>query len=621
MRLAKFKSIRVSILVSFSVLIITALLIFTVFSMRYTEDAVIENSQDYAMQLVGQVNGNLDTYIDYMGNIAYMVIESPDAGVFLRDVSDGSKSEARSPQDDARSVMEQRSEDAKKRLTAQFCTILDSRPDISNVGILGENGRFLINRGDDVLNEYVDYRDVDWYQNAVQEGRQVQEGEKVQSSVSASHVQNVIEGSYPWVVTLSAPIVDREAGKVLGVFFVDLNYSSINSLGENISLGSRGYVFLIDDGAHIIYHPQQQLLYSGVKKERISEVLEKGEGSFVVKEQNDSRVYTFCRSEKTGWTAVGVSYLSELMKNRSEMQNFYMLSAPVLFVAAILLAGLISREITRPLKRLQKSMKEVEKGHFDCGEVIVEEDNEIAELGTNFNMMKRRILELMEQNVQEQREKRKSELNALQSQINPHFLYNTLDSIIWMAESGKTGEVVLMTSSLARLLRESISNEDEIVTIEREIGYTKSYLTIQKMRYKDQLEFEIEVQPETMKMPIVKLVIQPLVENAIYHGIKYAKDKGLLRIEVRLVREKLLITIADNGPGMDRETVSHILEKKETNGRRGRVGIYNVHNRLQLYYGADYGLSYQSFPGIGTTVTVTIPNPNWKEEEDETFIW
>lgn len=600
LRLLHFKSIRTSILVSFSILIVSALLIFIVFSIDYTEDAVIENSQDYAMQLVEQVNGNLDTYIDYMGNIAYMITENQDAGVFLANENTVEAQEAR------------------MRLTEQFETILDSRPDISNIGILGENGKYLINRGDVKLNEYVDYKSVDWYENAL-EGGDILSGD-FRASISPSHVQNIIKDSYPWVVTLSTTIMDKKSKETLGVFFADLNYSSINSLGENISLGNRGYVFIVDDEANIIFHPQQQLLYSGVKTERIEEVLTGQAGSFVVKEKNDSKVYTFGYSEKTGWTAVGVSYLSELMKNRTDMQNAYFLSGLVLFAAAILLASLISREISRPLKQLQRSMKEVERGNFTLTELKIDADNEISDLGTTFQIMTARIQELMHEIVREQDEKRKSELNALQSQINPHFLYNTLDSIIWMAESGQDQEVVLMTSALAKLLRQSISNEDEIVTIEKEIAYTKSYLTIQKMRYKDQLEYEIDVEPETLQMPIVKLSIQPLVENAIYHGIKYSSQKGLLSVSVKARKEKLIITIADNGPGMEKEVADHILEKPNRKGKSGRVGVYNVHNRLQLYYGPQYGLSYESAPGVGTMVFITIPNPAWKGAEDETVI-
>lgn len=223
-----------------------------------------------------------------------------------------------------------------------------------------------------------------------------------------------------------------------------------------------------------------------------------------------------------------------------------------------------------------------------------------------------KIQKLMEENTWEQEEKRKNELKALQSQINPHFLYNTLDSIIWMAESGKDQEVVLMTSALGKLLRQSISNEAEKVSIETEISYTRSYLTIQKMRYKDQLEYEIDIDEDIMKKEIVKLVIQPLVENSIYHGIKYLDGKGMIWITGGIVGDDIVLSVRDNGVGIGKDTITKIfegeMEKKSEGRNRNHVGIYNVHNRLQLHYGKKYGLSYRSAPGLGTTVFITIPN-------------
>ena len=213
----------------------------------------------------------------------------------------------------------------------------------------------------------------------------------------------------------------------------------------------------------------------------------------------------------------------------------------------------------------------------------------------------------MEQNVEEQRQKRKSELRALQAQINPHFLYNTLDSIIWMAEWGKTKEVVLMTSSLAKLLRQSISNQNELVRVEEEVEYTRSYLTIQKMRYKDKLEYDIQVSPEALGQKIPKLVLQPLVENAIYHGIKYKEGKGVVRIEGWLERKELILRILDDGIGMTEEQLEKIFEKRETDIKKNGVGVLNVHERIQLYYGKDYGLRFSSTLGEGTAVEVHIP--------------
>ena len=252
-------------------------------------------------------------------------------------------------------------------------------------------------------------------------------------------------------------------------------------------------------------------------------------------------------------------------------------------------------------------MAKVQEGDFETADVEVVSGNEIGSLTTSFNVMTHRIQELMEQNIYEQKEKRKSELKALQSQINPHFLYNTLDSIIWMAEGKKNEEVVLMTASLARLLRQSISNEDELVPIGQEVEYARSYLTIQKMRYKDKLEFQIDVAPEISNIMIIKLVLQPIIENAIYHGLKYKESIGLLIVHGYAQDNHAVLEIIDNGIGMDEETLEHIFEKHKVNYHSNGVGVYNVQKRLQLYYGSDYGITYKSRVGEGTMATITIP--------------
>jgi two-component system sensor histidine kinase YesM len=261
-------------------------------------------------------------------------------------------------------------------------------------------------------------------------------------------------------------------------------------------------------------------------------------------------------------------------------------------------------------------MARVQEGDFDAADLEIPSENEIGSLTISFNVMTHKIQELMEQNIHEQEEKRKSEMKALQSQINPHFLYNTLDSIIWMAEGRKNEEVVLMTASLARLLRQSISNEDEVVSVGQEVEYARSYLTIQKMRYKDKLEFIIDVDPCISEVPIVKLVLQPIIENAIYHGLKYKESKGMLILRGYQKEKDVVLEIIDDGVGMDEETLTHIFEKHKVNYHSNGVGVYNVQQRLRLYYGSQYGLTYRSEKGKGTTATILIPGA--EENENET---
>ena len=164
-----------------------------------------------------------------------------------------------------------------------------------------------------------------------------------------------------------------------------------------------------------------------------------------------------------------------------------------------------------------------------------------------------------------------------------------------------------MTASLARLLRQSISNEDEVVPVSQEVEYARGYLTIQKMRYKDKLEFEISVDPSILNIPLIKLVLQPVIENAIYHGLKYKESKGLLQVKGFMKDGNAVLQVIDNGVGMDEETLAHIYDRHKVNYHSNGVGVYNVQKRLQLYYGSEYGITYESKKGEGTTATITIP--------------
>ena len=528
--IGRFRSIRSAILSSYFLIVMVAVAVFAMVALRYTEKTVLENAEEYSIQLIEQVNSDIDSYMDYLHNISVLIASDGDVHDYLFNEK----------------LTEAERRERFVRITRQFGTIMETRDDIVNIGIVGENDRYIINSGYFKVNENVEMKSLPWVQKAY-EKRGI-------TVISSSHVQNLVDGKYEWVITLGKALQNKMSRELEGLFFVDLNYSSISELCSGISFGSKGYIYILDANGNLIYHPQQQLLYSGLKTEKIQEVLESRESSFVTE---DGKLYSISKSRETGWTVVGVSYKEELLKNKEETSWIYLISAALIFLASLGMAYVLSY--------------------------------------------------LMEQNVEEQRQKRKSELRALQAQINPHFLYNTLDSIIWMAEWGKTKEVVLMTSSLAKLLRQSISNQNELVRVEEEVEYTRSYLTIQKMRYKDKLEYDIQVSPEVLGQKIPKLVLQPLVENAIYHGIKYKEGKGIVQIEGWIGQKELILRISDDGIGMTEAQLEKIFEKRETDIRKNGVGVLNVHERIQLYYGKDYGLRFSSTLGEGTVVEVRIP--------------
>lgn len=582
--LGKFHSIQNTIFVLMASLVLFAVITVTVISLNFTRSSIFENTVTYNRQLTGQVNADIDSYISYMENISSMLAENLDVKKYLF----GEGEEA---------------DEAGVQLLSQFSTVLSSREDIYNLGILQKNGKALLNEGKSKLNTYVDMEKQEWYRRAVEN--------KDSFYLSSAHVQHMIQGERPWVITLSRYIPDP-MNKEGGVLFVDLNYSAIRKLCDDSSVGKKGYIFILDEGGNIVYHPQQQQLYNELQTEYIDEVMNCQTDVLNMGNGDSARLYTISRSDTTGWTVVSCSYISELLKKSEEAQKIYMLMAVLLVAIALLISSFMAKSITQPILKLQSSMALIQEGDFRAGNVEVESRNEIGSLTETFNVMTLRIQELMEQNINEQKAKRKSEMKALQSQINPHFLYNTLDSIIWMAESGKNEEVVLMTASLARLLRQNISNEEEEISIFEEVEYCRNYLTIQKMRYKDKLEFRIDVAPEITSCQIIKLVLQPLIENAIYHGLKYKESKGLLELIGYAAGEDIIFEIRDNGVGMDEDTLNHIFERHTVNYRSNGVGVYNVERRIKLTYGQEYGITYKSRPGEGTVARVCIP----KERRD-----
>ena len=578
--IGKFSSIQSVIFATVAVLILSAVVIVTGVSMKFTNTSIFENSSEYTHTIIQQMNQNIDSYIDYMENIAYLISSNEDVQDYLFD--------------------EEIDNEGRYRILNQFQTILDSRSDIRNVGIISKNGRMLINDGSKSVNQDLDLNTQEWYATAL---------EKPNGPIlTSSHVQHIISGERPWVITLSRGIRDRSgSGEKEGVFFIDLNYSAISGLCDQSTVGTKGYAFILDAKGNIVYHPQQQQLYNELQTENISLIMDTDEDTVLTGTGNDGKLYSISRSEKTGWTVVDCTNVKELLSKSRQAQSVYVLTAIILVIVALLFSRFMARSITLPIQKLRDSMKKVQEGDFSVSDVVVDSKNEIGSLTKSFDVMTHRIHELMEQNVHEQEEKRKSELKALQSQINPHFLYNTLDSIIWMAEGKKNEEVVLMTASLARLLRQSISNEDEVVPIANEVEYARGYLTIQKMRYKDKLEFQIDVDSSILYIPLIKLVLQPIIENAIYHGLKYKESKGLLIVKGFMKDGNAVLQVIDDGVGMDEETLAHIYDKHKVNYHSNGVGVYNVQKRLKLYYGDDYGITYESEKGKGTTATITIP--------------
>ena len=589
-------SVRGTMILSFMLLISIIVLLVSLVSYYYTMNDIESISINYTVRLLGEINASIDSYIDNMKSMAKVVVENKD----VRDVM----AFYNRHHDKRLSYIEEKElERLRANAAAHMDIVANTRSDITNIAVISKYKDVVLSDVEKEVNENSEFNVTDWYLKPM--------SYKDEIVVSPSHVQNLVSGEYKWVISISKSVLDPETGEVTGVMVIDLNYRSIEAICENAQLGKNGYIYLIDRHKNIIYHPQQQLLYSGVKSELVEEILKMRDA--YLRDEVNNRIYTRNYSELTGWSAVGVVNVDELIKDKSSIIDFYFRLAGISILFAMTFAVLISTTITNPIKMLENTMHQVEVGNFDVRSEI-ELNNEIGHLSKTFNVMISRIKDLMEKTVRDEEEKRRSEIRALQAQINPHFLYNTLDTIIWMSAGGKNDEVVEVTSALARLFRTSISKGENLVTLLNEVENIKSYLTIQKMRYEDKLSWRVDVPPGLLGLMTPKLILQPIVENAVYHGVKMSQAGGEIAISARAEGERLTITIADSGVGMTAEQLEQLFVPRPDTDRG--IGVINVNNRIRLCFGEEYGLHYFSAPGEGTRVEIWLPVIEGGDEDD-----
>lgn len=431
---------------------------------------------------------------------------------------------------------------------------------------------------------------------------------------STPHVQNLFEDPdylYRWVVSLSRQVELTRAGAIeSGVLLVDMNFGGIEQICKNVDLGESGYLYLIDGDGEIIYHPRQQLIYASLLRENNRAAAGYEDGIHREKFGGETRQVTVKTVGYTGWKLVGVVPAESLASNHIQLRLFGIFVV-LFFIFFLVFVNLgVSERIAVPIKALEQSVKELEAGS-ETVDIAIGGPYEVQHLGNSIRSMVSTMRQLMDDIIRQEESKRKSELDVLQSQINPHFLYNTLDSIVWMIENNRYDDAIVMVTSLARLFRISLSRGRTLITVGEELEHARHYMTIQKMRFKNKFTSEIRADGEALGCETVKLVVQPIVENAIYHGMEYADGDGEILVWAHIEGEDLYIDVTDNGPGMRQEQVDRLLREDggpaaPSRGGSG-IGLRNVHQRIQLTYGKPYGLEIESEPDEGTTIRIHLP--------------
>lgn len=413
---------------------------------------------------------------------------------------------------------------------------------------------------------------------------------------------------YKYTISAVRLLKDDNFQEGIGMAFLSFKESAILDQYKNIKLPENSYIFVIDEHGNVISHKDRSLINTNLSnKNYIKNILAKNYGYITADIEGTKMLVTYYTSSKNGWKVIEVTPMKSLV-NESKVIGY--VTILVSFIC-ILLGGIffwiISSKITNPIKKLKDTMKVVEKGNF-AAKADEKELNEIGDLGHSFNFMIDEIKALIERSLKEEREKKDANYKALIAQINPHFLYNTLNSIKWMAIMQKADNIKNMTTSLGRLLQKSIKNIDNFVAIEEELSLVEDYLYIEKLRYDDKVNIEYIYDSEILKFYTPKFILQPAIENAIFHGIEPKSGTGNIVLEIKQEEKKIIFTVADNGVGMNEEKIYDLINEGENkiDGFSG-IGIKNVNQRIKQLFGEEFGIHIDSTIGQGTKVKITIP--------------
>ncbi len=476
-------------------------------------------------------------------------------------------------------------ESLRSSLMSRIDSLLQNDTNIQSIVVVSKDGRILSNEDNLDMSVSKDMMKEDWYIDSIQNTMPV---------LTGARMQNFSPDKAHWVISVSTEITG-ETGDNLGVVLMDMDYSVIEDHLRTLELGMDGYIFILNDKGDPVYHKDPSYFSDPDKRNKLLKIQSAGD-----RYDKNTNILTYQTSiENTGWNMVGVVSLDTLKMLEHQLFEAVTLTGGLLFCAVLLFGLLFTRRLSIPMTDLERGMREIEK----LAEVSLRKNSfyEIELLTENYNEMIRRIRQLMDDLSAKERTLRQAELNALISQINPHFLYNTLDTIIWMAEFNDSTKVIALTKSLAAFFRLSLNGGRELVTVADELEHVRQYLYIQKERYEDKLNYEIHASEDLLDYTVPKIILQPIVENSIYHGIKPLKGNGKITVCVKEENDSLIFTVTDNGVGFAPDSM-----KDQEPSHPGSVGLSNVNERLRLYYGEGYGAKIHSAPGAGCTVKLIL---------------
>lgn len=489
--------------------------------------------------------------------------------------------------------------DFSKQLNRFFNHIISFRLDIQSVLIYNLKGRFM-----STTNMSKDYCPLneDWFNETLKKN-----GSPIAIGTYYLNTTGNVSDANKYVFSVSRAIVNPDNYNAIAVIMINTNLNFFSKLLKQSIFIPGQRIVVVDTKGNIMFDTIESNILKELEPKYLDLVFNSINTTKSVILDNDSFLTSYYTSDLTGWKVLNIIPENELYKPIYETRTTLGLIAIMLYLIASLLIFLISLQISKPIKKLILLMKIVEKGDFDV-RLKLTNHNEIGELCKTFNKMTRRVNKLINEVYIEKIRQKDLELQMLQNQINPHFLYNTLESIHMIAETNRDGKISMMAQALGRILRYSISMKQDKVTVQDEIDHLMDYIALQKVRFNSLFNITVNIDESLYKNLIIKMILQPIVENSIYHGLENKIEGGKIDISGYKENSFLIFEIIDNGTGMDQTQLINLNDYiNGYNNFYKSIGLKNVNKRIKLYYGAEYGIKIFSTMGEGTIVKVILP--------------
>jgi two-component system sensor histidine kinase YesM len=571
-------SIRFKLLMYFILLIIFPIFTLGLIGNLIYSTSMEKQTNNHTVQMIEQVKHNVEFHINDMENIISYLAQDPAIADFMSTAIDSADRQA--------------IEANARRAVSTFERI---HPEIAGILVANEQDLYISNAMHKMSRDSLTTEM--WYREAAAQPSGIH-------LISKPLGRNLATGySADDVVSVVKAFNDPVTGQLKGVILIDLRLDIIKKITEDIKLGKNGFIYITDANGGIVYAPVNAIVYR-IK----AEVLDDAVSSVIKKIGQASYQIIYEQSQYTKWKTIGVFSVEETEEEIARIRIIFFGIGLLTLVLAVIAAMFFTSSIAKPLSKLRSLMKQAEAGDLTV-QFKSRYNDEIGQLGNSFNNMIREISKLIDLVYTEQKSKREAELKTLQAQIKPHFLYNTLDTIHWMAQAHGADDIEEVVGALANLFRIGLSKGKEMITVDEELEHIKSYLIIQKARYEDKLDYAVEFDDDILQYSVIKLLLQPLVENAIYHGINARRGGGKIVIIAKKRNNQLYFSVTDNGKGILPEKMREINEmllRKKSSDHQG-YGVFNVNERIRLVFGDEYGLVFHSVYGEGTTVEIWHP--------------